>query len=121
MDDADLNELRELQAERRKIEAQIEGHIRKAELATQVVGFDWLEEAACKASGLDPDCWFPESSADRKAAAQAQAVCWSCPVRLQCLQVACLRRDYGIWGGLLQAERIAAAHDYDVLKLIDHT
>ncbi|MFD9903862.1 WhiB family transcriptional regulator [Streptomyces sp. NPDC059063] len=74
---------------------------------------DWHGDAACgpEAAGDDslwPDIWFVEgdSLGSRYKAQVAKAVCYSCPVRLMCLEGA-LRRDekYGIWGGLDVFER----------------
>lgn len=74
----------------------------------------WLlvaERAACSASGLDPDAWYPASSpaeAAQREAASAIAVCAGCPVRAQCLELA-MRNwtvgQHGVWGGIVPAER----------------
>ena len=70
-----------------------------------------VSQARCVTSDLDPDQWFPVSrdlNAARWEAAAAIAVCASCPVSEQCLELS-LRQWYigqhGIWGGLLPAER----------------
>ena len=65
--------------------------------------------AACRTA--DPDLFFgpvgeaPESRGRRVA--QARAVCFSCPIRLACLEVARANREtYGVWGGVdLETER----------------
>lgn len=51
---------------------------------------EWFAEAACKGK---TDLFFPKSGthADSKAAIQ---VCYSCPVRKQCLQYAVDHRIY---------------------------
>ncbi len=70
-----------------------------------------MSQARCPGSGLDPDLWFPVShavAAARREAAEAIAVCATCPVRQHCLELS-LRSWYlgqhGVWGGLLPAER----------------
>jgi WhiB family transcriptional regulator, redox-sensing transcriptional regulator len=67
----------------------------------------WLDQAACRA--LDSERFFPESGEQTKAA-EAKAVCASCQVRDQCLELAVkaaggLDADHGVFGGTLPAER----------------
>jgi hypothetical protein len=70
-----------------------------------------ITQAACSASGLDPDTWYPVSApaqAARLEAADAIAVCSGCRVREECLELAL--RDWtvgqhGVWGGTVPAER----------------
>ena len=68
-------------------------------------------QARCADSGLDPDQWYPVSSEPARArheAAAAIAVCTSCPVRAQCLELSLRHWDvgqYGIWGGLIATDR----------------
>ena len=45
----------------------------------------WLDQAACR--DLDPERFFPESGEQTKAA-EAKAICGSCQVRDQCLELA---------------------------------
>lgn len=60
------------------------------------------DEANCQ--GIDPDVFFPDSPSDRGLA--AKAICRSCPVRADCLELALTTRlDHGVWGGLTEAER----------------
>ena len=67
--------------------------------------------ARCVGSGLDPDEWFPvsaEPATARHEAAAAIAVCATCLVRAQCLEVSLRHWDigqHGIWGGLVPADR----------------
>lgn len=67
--------------------------------------------ARCVGSGLDPDEWFPlsiEPATARHEAAAAIAVCTTCLVRAQCLALSLRHWDagqYGIWGGLVAADR----------------
>ena len=68
-------------------------------------------QARCADSGLDPDQWYPvsiEPARARHEAAAAIAVCTSCPVRAQCLELSLRQWDigqYGVWGGLVAADR----------------
>jgi WhiB family transcriptional regulator, redox-sensing transcriptional regulator len=74
----------------------------------------WLvvdEQGACSAGGLTPDDWYPDSTpaeAARREAADALAVCASCTVREECLELA-LRNwtvgQHGVWGGTVPPER----------------
>jgi WhiB family redox-sensing transcriptional regulator len=72
--------------------------------------------AACAASGIDPDAWFPVSTdpdSARREAADALAVCGTCPVRARCLELSFRQwavGQHGIWGGTLPGER-KALHD----------
>ena len=68
-------------------------------------------QARCADSGLDPDQWYPVSTGPvraRREAAAAIAVCTSCPVRAQCLQLSLRQWDigqHGVWGGLVATDR----------------
>jgi Transcription factor WhiB len=70
-----------------------------------------IRQARCADSGLDADQWFPVSATAESAAgeaADALAVCRSCPVRSLCLALSLLHWDvgqYGVWGGLVAADR----------------
>ena len=70
-----------------------------------------IRHARCTDAVLEPDQWFPvspEVDQARKEAAAALAICRSCPVRASCLAVSLKHWDlgqYGIWGGLVAAER----------------
>lgn len=67
----------------------------------------WTSRAACVGQGhlfFSPE---HEDNAHRESReARAKAVCWSCGVRIRCLDFA-LRTDqkYGIWGGMNEADR----------------
>ena len=73
-------------------------------------------QARCADSGLDPDQWYPvsvEAARARHEAAAAIAVCTSCPVRAQCLELSLRHWDigqHGVWGGVVAAERAALRH-----------
>ena len=68
-------------------------------------------QARCAGSGLDPDQWYPvsiEPARARHEAAAAIAVCTSCPVRAQCLELSLRHWDigqHGVWGGLVATDR----------------
>jgi WhiB family transcriptional regulator, redox-sensing transcriptional regulator len=67
----------------------------------------WLDQAACR--DMDPERFFPESGEHTKAA-EAKAICGSCQVRDQCVELAVkaaggLDQDHGVFGGTLPAER----------------
>jgi WhiB family redox-sensing transcriptional regulator len=70
-----------------------------------------IRRARCADSGVDADQWFPVSNNPESAvseAADALAVCRSCPVRSLCLALSLLHWDvgqYGVWGGLVAADR----------------
>ena len=62
---------------------------------------DWRQDAACR--DLDTAVFFPETDEE---AAQALAVCATCPVREACLEFALVtRQDDGVWGGMTETER----------------
>lgn len=64
---------------------------------------DWREQAACL--GEDDDVFFPVSQFDDGS--RAKAICGTCPVRAECLDLAIERRErHGVWGGLTEAERL---------------
>src|SRR5260370_12613388 len=59
-------------------------------------------QARCADSDLDPDRWYPvsiEPAQARHEAAAAIAVCTSCPVRAQCLELSLRHWDIGQHGG----------------------
>ena len=61
------------------------------------------ERAACRAA--DPDLFFGPGSEWPKAravrVATARAICFACPIRVACLEVAEANREiYGVWGGV---------------------
>ncbi len=68
-------------------------------------------QARCADSGIDPDQWYPvsvEPARARHEAAAAIAVCTSCPVRAQCLELSLRHWDigqHGVWGGLIATDR----------------
>lgn len=70
----------------------------------------WMEYAACK--NIDPDIFFPSkytvmAARNRHELLPAQKICYSCLYRTTCLDYAVEHGlDYGIWGGLLERERV---------------
>lgn len=61
----------------------------------------WVKAAACKA---DPDAMFPTSNEGEIE--YAKAYCRTCPILELCGQWALEHREeYGVWGGLSEAER----------------
>lgn len=85
------------------------GALAEDELADRV-----YQQARCAVSRVDPDQWFPvavDVTAARGQAADAIAVCATCPVRADCLEFA-LRHGsdigaHGVWGGLVERERLS--------------
>ena len=75
-----------------------------------------IRHARCTGSSLDPDQWFPvsmEIDKARQEAAAAITVCTTCVVRAECLALSLRHWDigqYGVWGGLVAAERAALPH-----------
>ena len=75
--------------------------------------------ARCSGAATDPDEWFPAAAvvtAARSEAQRALALCATCPVRAECLELS-MRQwrtigKYGVWGGLVEAERAAARGDW---------
>jgi hypothetical protein len=84
---------------------------------------EWMERAACKAYSFDPNdeeanWWF---SSFKIYQDKAKAVCAGCPVQPDCRDYALentrrmkanreLSYDYGVFGGLSQADR------YDIIR-----
>jgi hypothetical protein len=91
------------------------GHLTDEELA----GYVMSPLARCSGASVDPDEWFPVAAAApaaRAEAARALALCTVCPVRAECLELS-MRQwatigKYGIWGGLVEAERAAARREW---------
>jgi hypothetical protein len=75
--------------------------------------------AGCADTPLDPDEWFPvsaEATRARAEASRALAVCTACRIRAECLELSLRTWNgtgrYGIWGGLLEAERNSLRRDW---------
>ncbi|MFD8481029.1 WhiB family transcriptional regulator [Kitasatospora sp. NPDC059673] len=68
----------------------------------------WQARAACR--GMDTAVFFSpcgeQGEARRSRERRARSVCGACPVRLACASFAVrTRQDFGIWGGLTEADR----------------
>lgn len=65
---------------------------------------DWMEFAAC--AEVDPTLWFPESGGEH-VSKKAKAICATCPVKAECLELAESIDPYpdGIWAGMSHRER----------------
>ena len=63
---------------------------------------DWMAQASCR--GKPTAMFFPRSD---DGAAEARALCASCPVAAQCLEYALNNKQapVGIWGGTDERER----------------
>ncbi|WP_043498023.1 WhiB family transcriptional regulator [Georgenia sp. SUBG003] len=67
----------------------------------------WASGAAC--AGIEPDALFVRGAAQR----QARQLCFTCPVRMQCLAEALSSNtSFGVWGGLTERERRALVRRY---------
>lgn len=70
-------------------------------------GQSWTTRAACAggvAPSADPDAMFVQGAAQR----DARVVCFTCPVRMECLLEAFeTGMEFGVWGGLTERERRA--------------
>ena len=62
----------------------------------------WMNEAACL--GADPELFYPDTK--RGDDTEPKNICFNCPVREQCLQVALDRWETGIWGGTNDEQRM---------------
>ncbi len=78
--------------------------------AQRAMDGDWRAGAACAASTVDPEVFFPEAGQGWKAVA-AKQVCAGCTVRAACLHEALTgpqahgEDEYGIFGGTSHTER----------------
>jgi WhiB family redox-sensing transcriptional regulator len=67
----------------------------------------WQADAQCKTVD-DPDVFYPTKGHGGGELRAARAICWACPVRLECLEYALQtpsHDQFGIWGGLTVTER----------------
>jgi WhiB family transcriptional regulator, redox-sensing transcriptional regulator len=51
----------------------------------------------------DPDLFFSDNEADIDA---AKAICWRCPVRVECLSLAIEGNMSGVWGATTHVQRM---------------
>lgn len=70
-------------------------------------GLNWQRFAACRDE--DPELFFPVGNAKPAMlqSAQAKAVCYRCPVAMECLLLALDTGSEGIFGGTTAEERRA--------------
>jgi len=62
----------------------------------------WATQAAC--ASVEPDQLFGKGAEQR----DARSLCFSCPVRMECLAEALnSESSFGVWGGLTERERRA--------------
>lgn len=72
---------------------------------------EWTVRAACKGQ---PDLFFaahgerPHAREAREAV--AKGICASCPVQQECLWYGRRHREFGIWGGENELERVQAGY-----------
>ena len=65
---------------------------------------EWFTYAAC--AGLPLDLFFPERGASGWHTLRTKAVCATCPVTAECLQMALDNNErHGIWGGMSVRQR----------------
>lgn len=58
--------------------------------------------------GMDTDDFFPDQRGhDDAVPAELQRLCDRCPVRAECLTYALRHREYGVWGGTTERQRLA--------------
>lgn len=63
----------------------------------------FVAQALC--AQTDPELFFPEQG---ESSAKARRICWSCPVRRECLAYAIENNEpYGVWGGYASRARRA--------------
>jgi WhiB family redox-sensing transcriptional regulator len=62
-----------------------------------------FENAACTEE--DTDLFFPEGKDIQGKIALAKAICASCPIAVQCLNMALAEDAEGVWGGTTTDER----------------
>ncbi len=83
---------------------------------------DWRTRAHCAGldaeDGLHPDDWYAEEYT--AISSVASAMCFQCPVRMECLKEACDNTEpHGIWGGLPWSIRQQKGQAHNFLKLVD--
>ena len=67
----------------------------------------WMSHSACISPAMDPEWWFPPSSAPADAE-RAVEICRGCKVKDLCLEYAIHQGiEHGIWGGRSAPERHA--------------
>lgn len=63
------------------------------------------DDPRCSCKGKDPDLWFPKQGYPWVASI-AKKICWTCPLKVECLEWAIPVTDLvGIFGGTTAADR----------------
>jgi hypothetical protein len=102
-------------AGRTRVAASADLHAEPADVTVDELSATVMSPLArCANNALDPDEWYPiatKPAQAREEAARALAVCAVCPVRAACLELSIRVWDtggeHGIWGGLVEADRVA--------------
>jgi WhiB family transcriptional regulator, redox-sensing transcriptional regulator len=71
----------------------------------------WADDGACRGAGdlfFPPFAERPQSRVKREAA--ARTICAGCSVQSQCRTYGRINREYGIWGGENEEERVLAGY-----------
>lgn len=72
---------------------------------------EWITRAAC---GGNTHLFFPPSAerpqARSRREAKARKLCQECPVNEQCREFGRTHREYGVWGGENEEERVRAGY-----------
>jgi hypothetical protein len=83
---------------------------------------EWQVMAACRGVSA-PDLFFEQNSEtargrfDPDIRNAVRTICATCPVRLTCLEAG-MNEAYGLWGGLLAAERLAIKRRRDEIPVL---
>lgn len=66
---------------------------------------EWRLKGACR--DYDPDMWHaePDDPAKTTKTEAAKAICWHCPVRVECLGWALAGNMSGVWGATTELQR----------------
>lgn len=81
------------------------------------VNDNWREDATCALFSGKWDMWHAEDYSVNSAI--AVGICFTCPVRQECLQEACDKKEpYGIWGGQPFSVRSRRGKAHNFLKLV---
>lgn len=115
---------------RRRVEREI-SRLMERFIRGSSIQVDWSKAECAKKVSLgevDKNLWH--CPGDTKPSAQAADICFSCPIRLQCLEFACASGErYGIWGGIPENIRSGAgaghdrnisAYDYNALSTLSN-
>lgn len=81
----------------------------------------WIDNAACR--GLDPNIFYPDLDTGEWDKVKAEAICASCPVRVNCIDCALRNpKEEGYWGSTpTQRKKLRGLEQPIDLRLIDYT